>query len=253
VTPVSPDAVDDSAVTPYGHVITIDVLANDRAGDKSAPLVTSSLVLKDPTGAYRKTITRPGEGTYSAASGGTVTFTPVKDFQGVTTPTTYRIADDNGTTAEALVVFTVGKGPSAVADTATTKQNVTVTVDALANDEPGTGAQLDHATFQLYERAWGQKVAIPGQGEFSIATGKITFDPALPRYCFDRLPNHRYQRQLRRLDRLGDGHADNTGECERPGDDSVRDSGHGRRTHQRQAGRHLGTVGRRAAGRSGDR
>ncbi|TDW19693.1 Ig-like domain-containing protein [Kribbella kalugense] len=177
VTPVQPVAVDDSAITPYDHPITVNVLANDKPGDPSAPLVRSSLVLKDPAGRYGKTMTRAGEGTYRVGDDGTVTFTPVKGFQGVTTPATYRIADDNGTTAEGLLLLTVGKGPSAVADVVTTKQNVTITVDPLANDEPGTGAQLDRTSVQVYGVSWSRQVAIPGQGVFSVTAGKIAFDP----------------------------------------------------------------------------
>ncbi|WP_329002092.1 Ig-like domain-containing protein [Kribbella sp. NBC_00709] len=177
VIPVRPVAVGDSAITPFGHAITVNVLANDKAGDPSAPLVPSSLVLKDPAGHYGKTMTRAGEGSYRAGVDGTITFTPAKGFQGVTTPATYRIADGNGTTAEGLLLLTVGKGPTAVADAATTKQNVTITVDPLANDEPGTGAQLNKASVQVYGGAWSRKVAIPGQGVFTVADGKIAFDP----------------------------------------------------------------------------
>ncbi|MEU4198122.1 tandem-95 repeat protein [Kribbella sp. NPDC026611] len=185
VTPIWPVTLDDSAITPYGHAITVDVLANDKAGDPSAPLVSASLVLKDAAGHYGKTLTRAGEGTYQAGNDGTITFTPAKGFQGVTTPTTYRISDDNGSTAEGLLLLTVGKGPSAVADAMTTKQNVTVTVDPLANDEPGTGAQLDKTTVQVFARtaavldSWDRKAVIPGQGTFAAdtASGKITFDP----------------------------------------------------------------------------
>ncbi|MEI8412540.1 MULTISPECIES: Ig-like domain-containing protein [unclassified Kribbella] len=183
VTPVWPVTVDDSDITPYNQAITVNVLANDKAGDPSAPLVWSSLVLKDPAGGYRKTVTQPSEGTYTAADDGSITFTPVKDYQGVTTPATYRITDDNGSTAEGLLFLTVGKGPQAAVDTATTKQNVTATVDPLANDAPGTDAELDKATVQLYgvtARNWGRKATIAGQGVFTVneVTGRITFDPA---------------------------------------------------------------------------
>ncbi|GAA1587304.1 hypothetical protein GCM10009804_49250 [Kribbella hippodromi] len=178
-TPIWPVTIDDSAITPFEHAITVNVLANDKPGDPSAPLVPASLVLKDPAGRYGKTMTRGGEGSYRAADDGTITFTPAKGFQGVTTPATYRIADANGTTAEGLLLLTVGNGPSAVADAVTTKQNVTVTVDPLANDKPGTGAELDRTTVQLYSGDWKRKAVIPGQGVFTVNTdsGKITFDP----------------------------------------------------------------------------
>ncbi len=105
----------------------------------------------------------------------------------MTTPATYRITDDNGTTAEGLLFLTVGKGPQAVADTATTKQNVTVAVDPLPNDEPGSRSRrLEKTSVQLYgvtARSWGRKATIPGQGVFTVneVTGRITFDP-VPTY-----------------------------------------------------------------------
>jgi CshA-type fibril repeat protein len=178
VTPVDPVAVNDSAITPYGHAITVNVPANDKPGDASAPLRPASVVVKDAAGHYGQTMTRAGEGTYAVDAYGAVKFTPAKGFQGVTTPTTYRIADANGTTAEGLLLLTVGKGPKAVADPVGTKQNVTVVVDPLANDEPGTGATLDPKSLELFGKTWGQQVAIPGQGVFSVKAGKITFDPS---------------------------------------------------------------------------
>ncbi|WP_460660094.1 Ig-like domain-containing protein [Kribbella swartbergensis] len=182
VTPIWPVTLDDSAITPFNQPITVNVLTNDKPGDVSAPLVRSSLVLKDPAGGHRKTVTQPGEGTYAAADDGSITFTPVKNYQGVTTPATYRITDDNGTTAEGLLFLTVGKGPQAAADTVTTKQNITATVDPLANDEPGTDAELEKASVQLYGVTalnWGRKATVNGQGVFTVneVTGRITFDP----------------------------------------------------------------------------
>jgi len=179
VTPIWPMTVDDSAITPYGQPITVNVLANDKAGDPTAPLIRSSLVLKDPAGGYHKTIMQPGEGTYTAAGDGTITFTPVKAYQGVTTPATYRITDDNGTTAEGRLFLTVGKGPEAMADVATTKQNVTVTMGPLTNDKAGTGAALETTSVQVYGAGWTRRAAIAGQGVFVVneTTGKLTFDP----------------------------------------------------------------------------
>ncbi|MEV6281690.1 Ig-like domain-containing protein [Kribbella sp. NPDC051770] len=183
-TPIDPFTVDDSAITPYNQAITVDVLANDKPGDASAPLVPGSLLLKDPAdGKYRATVTQPREGTYVADKTGKVTFTPVKDYQGVTTPATYRITDDNGTTAEGLLFLTVGKGPEAKPDSVTTKQNGAVTFNPLANDLPGTAAELQKTSVQIFGtsaiRAWDRKVTIAGQGTFEAdaVTGEIKFRP----------------------------------------------------------------------------
>ncbi|NEA33696.1 Ig-like domain-containing protein [Streptomyces sp. SID13031] len=182
VTGVQPFTVDDSAITPFNQPITLNVLTNDKPGDPSAPLVPASLLLQDPADAtkYQKTVTQPGEGTYTAKPDGSITFVPVKDYQGMTTPATYRVSDSNGTPADGLLFLTVGKGPQAKPDTAMTKQNVDALVDALGNDQPGTDAELEKTSVQVYDgKAWGRTATIAGQGTYKVdgVTGKITLDP----------------------------------------------------------------------------
>ncbi|MEU4396827.1 Ig-like domain-containing protein [Kribbella sp. NPDC023855] len=182
VTGVQPFTVDDSAITPFNQPITLNVLTNDKPGDPSAPLVPASLLLQDPAhpAKYQKTVTQPGEGTYTAKPDGSVTFVPVKDFQGMTTPALYRISDTNGTPADGLVFLTVGKGPQAKPDTSTTKQNVNTSVDPLGNDQPGTQAELEKTSVQVYDgKSWAKTATIAGQGTYKVdgVTGKVTFDP----------------------------------------------------------------------------
>ncbi len=182
VTAIWPVAVDDSAITPFNQPITVDVLANDKAGDPSAPLVAASLVLKTKDG-FGKTV-HPGRARVRTPSQppGAIAFTPVKDFQGLTTPATYRIADDNGTMVEGLLFLTVGKGPEAVADVATTKQNVTLAVEPLDNDKAGTGAELEKSSVEVYSvntRSWVRIAALTGQGIVTVSesTGRVVVDP----------------------------------------------------------------------------
>ncbi len=182
VTQVQPFTVDDSAITPFNQPITLSVLTNDKPGDPSAPLVPASLLLQDPGNltSYKKTVTQPREGTYTANADGSVTFTPVKDFQGVTTPATYRVSDANGSFADGLIFITVGKGPEAKPDTSTTKQNLEVRVDPLVNDRPGTDAELEKTSVEIYTgTAWARSATIAGQGTYKVdeVTGKIAFDP----------------------------------------------------------------------------
>jgi CshA-type fibril repeat protein len=182
VTGVQPFTVDDSAITPFNQPITLNVLTNDEPGDPSAPLVPTTLLLQDPADAskYQKTVTQAGEGTYTAKPDGSITFAPVKDYQGMTTPATYRVSDANGTPADGLLFLTVGKGPQAKPDTTTTKQNVDALVDPLVNDQPGTDAELEKTTVQVYDgKAWARIATIAGQGTYKVdaVTGKITFDP----------------------------------------------------------------------------
>ncbi|MDX6262535.1 MAG: large repetitive protein [Kribbellaceae bacterium] len=182
VTGIQPFTVDDSAITPFNQPIALNVLTNDKPGDPSAPLVPASLLLQDPADAskYQKTVTQPGEGTYTAKPDGSITFAPVKDFQGMTTPATYRVSDTNGTPADGLLFLTVGKGPEAKPDTGTTKQNLDTQLDPLVNDQPGTQAELEKTSVQVYDgKAWVKTATITGQGTYKVdaVTGKVTFDP----------------------------------------------------------------------------
>lgn len=182
VTAVAPFTVDDSGITPFNQPITLKVLANDKAGDASAPLVPGSVLLQDPAhpSSYKKTVTQPREGTYTAAADGSVTFTPVKDYQGMTSPAIYRVSDANGTSSDGLIFLTVGKGPEAKPDTSTTKQNLEVQVDPLVNDKPGTDAELEKTSVMVYTgTAWARSATIAGQGTYVVdeVTGKIAFDP----------------------------------------------------------------------------
>ncbi len=89
VTPITPVAVDDVAKTPYEKTVAVKVLTNDKAGDRSAPLVPGSLLLTDPAdGLLQATVTIPNEGVYTAA-GGAVTFDPGATFRGPGTQLTY--------------------------------------------------------------------------------------------------------------------------------------------------------------------
>jgi LPXTG-motif cell wall-anchored protein len=185
VTPVTPIAVDDTASTPFDTNVTIPLLTNDTPGAASAPLVPSSVKLKDPTtGAYVTTVTIPGEGTYTVnPATGAVMFDPLPTFFGVATPITYQVADANGTIAAAKVTVTVAGPPKPAPDTGITAQNVNVTVDPLANDLPGFGGSpLVPSSVKLLDPAtgtYGTSVTIPGEGTYTVdpVTGKVTFDP----------------------------------------------------------------------------
>jgi CshA-type fibril repeat protein len=117
-------AEDDRAVTAQDQPVTVDVLANDTAGEM-AELDPDTLVLPDPTGFSVDPQERqvPGVGVY-AVVGSAVVFTPEPGFTGTTT-TPYQIsqvvnrpaparvaaraaaADDDPDTAEALLTITV--------------------------------------------------------------------------------------------------------------------------------------------------
>jgi CshA-type fibril repeat protein len=181
--PVVPAVLDDTATTPSDIPVTVDVLGNDRPGDPSAPLDPTTVLLRDPADdAYKTSVTIPGEGTYTVdPTTGTVTFDPDPAFTGPATPITYQVKDENGTPGTGALSVAVSPPPTVKPDTGTTKQDVPVTIDPLANDVPG-GAPLDPTTVLLKDPADGTfkaTVTIPGEGKYTVdpATGKVTFDP----------------------------------------------------------------------------
>ena len=159
--------------------VTVPVLANDKPGDPSAPLVPGSVRVIDPaTGDPVSSLRVPGQGTFTVQPDGGVRLMPEDGSTGSTTPVTYQVSDANGTAGKATLTVMVGARPVAHPDLARTKQHLPVTFDPLANDKPGAGASLDPATLLLVDPkgALVAKVAVP-EGEYSVAQGKITFAP----------------------------------------------------------------------------
>jgi len=168
---VVPSAVNDATSVPYLHVATLSPLSND-SGNPSAALVASSLTLTAPD-AVSGSLLVPGKGTW-AISGSQVTFTPVAGFSG-SVSTGYRVADANGTQANATLTVTVGTAPSAAPDAGTGLQNQNITVDVLGNDVPGSDGAGHPGSFGSGAVQLG---ASSGHGVFSVdADQRITFDP----------------------------------------------------------------------------
>ncbi|MGL5829890.1 MAG: Ig-like domain-containing protein, partial [Angustibacter sp.] len=194
ITPVTPVASNDTPTTAQGQPVTFDPLANDTPGT-GVPLDPTTVLLKDPvTGTYGKTVTIPGEGTYTVDPvTGKITFTPEPGFTGTGTPITYQVKDQNGTPVTATITPTVIGAPKIAPDTGTTPQNTNITVDPLVNDAPGTGgAPLDPTSVALKDPVTGtyqKTVTIPGEGTYTVdpITGKVSFDP-LPTFTGPATP-----------------------------------------------------------------
>jgi CshA-type fibril repeat protein len=181
VAPVVPLANPDAATTPFGIPVTVDLPANDAAGATSAPLDPTTVLLKDPADdIFTDTVTLNGLGTFVLdASTGRVTFTPVAGYAGTTPPITYQLADGNGTIVTSTVTITVTPPPDALDDSATTLQNVPVTVRPLANDLIG-GSPFDPASVRLLDGATPvTALTVPSEGTWNVnaVTGTITFTP----------------------------------------------------------------------------
>lgn len=96
----APLAADDSASTPRGTPIILDVLANDSDPDGD-PLTVDD-------------VSQPEHGTVDQRGGGILLYTPADGFTGAET-FVYTIGDGNGGLAAAAVHVTVSAGPPVVA------------------------------------------------------------------------------------------------------------------------------------------
>nr|WP_241200827.1 Ig-like domain-containing protein [Lysobacter enzymogenes] len=81
----------DGATGPAGEPLTLAVLDNDT--DPDDDIDPASLLL---IGGDGKTLTVPGEGTWTANPNGTLTFAPLPGFVGDLTPVQYTVADATG-------------------------------------------------------------------------------------------------------------------------------------------------------------
>ncbi|MSU57437.1 MAG: tandem-95 repeat protein [Pedosphaera sp.] len=129
VTPVNdaPIAVNDTASTPEDVPVTIPVLTND-SDPEGTPLTITGTTTTNGT---------------AVVSGTNVVFTPSTNFNG-TVVFSYTISDGTNTaTANVTITITpVNDSPIAVNDTASTPEDVPVTIPVLANDSDPEGTPL---------------------------------------------------------------------------------------------------------------
>ncbi|MCR9367432.1 cadherin-like domain-containing protein, partial [Vibrio antiquarius] len=155
VAPVA-DIVADSATVVEDTPTIINVLGNDTfdGDDKVVSLDTSK---------------GPANGTVSVNPDGSVTYTPNDNYHG-TDSFTYIVTSggvSESTTAN-VDVTPVNDAPVAKDDTATTQEDIAVTIDVLPNDTDVDGDKLSI-----------QSASVPeAQGKVEIVDGKLVFTPA---------------------------------------------------------------------------
>ncbi|WP_175558999.1 Ig-like domain-containing protein [Sanguibacter gelidistatuariae] len=182
-----PVAGDDSdRGNTIGDPVTVEVLANDSA--VSGEFNLSTLVLWD---AVNKTslgneLDVPGEGTWTVDNvTGRLTFTPVEGFLVDPTPVSYRVANEHGLTAVAVV--TVEYVPQAVNDSNLGNTiGDAVSVDVLSNDV----GDFDPSTVVLVGGSdQGKSLVVVGEGSWTVdlVTGFVTFTPE-PGFQVDPTP-----------------------------------------------------------------
>lgn len=89
-----PVANNDSQTTDEDTPITFNVTANDY--DSEGEIDAATVDLNTETAGIQNTFSVSSEGTYSVDNAGNLTFNPVKDFNGNTTPVYYTVNDNRG-------------------------------------------------------------------------------------------------------------------------------------------------------------
>ncbi len=151
----APVAVDDTASTPEGQPVNVDVLANDSDPDGDVLSVTN--------------LSTPANGSVTVKTDRTVTYTPDAGFSGVDS-FTYD-ASDGVASDTATVTITVDPAPNqapvAVDDSASTTKGQPVNVDVLANDNDADGDVLSVTN-----------LSTPANGSVTVETdGTVTYTP----------------------------------------------------------------------------
>ena len=126
----------------------------------------------------------PGEGTYTVAPDGTVTFTPEKNFTGKGTGVTVQREDKNGTPVKATYTPVVKPATPTSSDVITTNvqgatQAGTPTFEGgkvTVNGEEKT-VEIDETVKPTFDDGTTEK-KVPGEGTYTIdENGKVTFTP----------------------------------------------------------------------------
>ena len=145
-----------------------------QGGDPLVPIdETVEPIFED--GSKEKSI--PGQGTYTIASNGTVTFTPDKQFVGNPDPVTVKRVDKNGTSVTATYSPEFTKvTPTGTGATSTGPQGVPQTgTPSFQGGDPLV--PIDETVEPTFEDGSKEK-SIPGQGTYTIAPdGTVTFTP----------------------------------------------------------------------------
>ena len=172
ITPVVPTAEDATSTDKQGQTQTGKPKFTE--GDPSVPM-DDDVPATFEDGSTTKVI--PGEGTYTVAPDGTVTFVPEKSFTGTGTGVTVKRVDKNGTPVTAKYTPTVTPiTPTAEPVTSTDIQGQTQTGKPKFT-EGDPSVPMDDDTPATFEDGSTTKV-IPGEGTYTVAPdGTVTFVP----------------------------------------------------------------------------
>lgn len=160
-----PAAFADTASTTEGVAITVDVLANDTAGD-AGPLTLISASAINDTGLA------PDAVSPVSIVDGQLVYAPQPGSVGADAIT--YVASDGMIQVSATLTVTIAPSispPIVAGDFANTDQNTAIVVDVLANDSDPDGDPLTLSGVELAQ------VTGPDRGLIGLSAGGITYDP----------------------------------------------------------------------------
>jgi CshA-type fibril repeat protein len=177
-----PIAVNNTASTDQDTAVSFNILTNDINSDGT--IVTDSVDLDSFTTGQQTTYTT-GEGVYSVASDGVLTFTPTTGYYGTTTPMTYTVMNSvsSSVSNEATIIITVipTGAPIAVNDTtATTSINTPIIFNVTTNDVANDPRIINASRVDLDPATPGiqQSYYVANKGQFYVdMNGDVTFVP----------------------------------------------------------------------------
>ena len=192
VTPVTPTAEDTTSTDKQGQTQT--GTPTFTPGNPNVPMDDDTPATFED-GSITKTI--PGEGTYSVAPDGTVTFVPEKSFTGEGTGVTVKRVDKNGTPVTAKYTPTVTPvTPTATPATSEAPQGV-VQTGTVTFTEGDPVAPIDKDTITLLDENGKPAASVDAKspagdviGTFTVnkETGVVTFTPTNKSYSGDVVP-----------------------------------------------------------------
>ena len=192
VTPVTPTAEDTTSTDKQGQKQT--GTPTFTPGNPNVPMDDDTPATFED-GSITKTI--PGEGTYSVAPDGTVTFVPEKSFTGEGTGVTVKRVDKNGTPVTAKYTPTVTPvTPTATPATSEAPQGV-VQTGTVTFTEGDPVAPIDKDTITLLDENGKPAASVDAKspagdviGTFTVnkETGVVTFTPTNKSYSGDVVP-----------------------------------------------------------------
>ena len=153
--------------------------------EKTVELSDKPAKLVDPkTGDPVDSVTIEGEGTYTVAPDGTVTFTPNKDFTGQATGVTVKREDKNGTPVTAkytpvvLPVTPTGKDVTSIGEKGQPQSETPVFTPGTTKVNGKTvTVPIDEKVAPTFDDGTTEK-KVPGEGTYTIdKNGKVTFTP----------------------------------------------------------------------------